>query len=169
MRTLLVLRHAKSSWKGAGLADHDRPLNKRGRHDAPRMGSLVKRLGLVPDRIVSSTAVRAWATAQEVANHAGYTGEILSDRLLYLAGPSTLVEVVRAAGADAGERVMLVGHNPGSQELVWRLTGKDEDFPTAALAQIELPIDDWTDLRLSPRGRLAGLWRPKELPDDDPR
>ncbi len=76
MKTLLVLRHAKSSWKDSGLADHDRPLNKRGKHDAPRMGTLLAKEDLVPDLIISSSAKRAKSTAEAVAMNCGYDGEI---------------------------------------------------------------------------------------------
>ncbi len=162
MKTLLILRHAKSSWKQPGLADHDRPLNRRGNRDAPRVGRLLRRQALTPDLIVSSTAERARVTAAQVAEGAGYGGPVELDRQLYLADPEAIVDVVRGLGGEAS-RVLVVGHNPGLQELVARLTGKDEVLPTAALAQIELPIAGWAELRTSSRGRLAALWRPKEL------
>ena len=162
MKTLLILRHAKSSWKQPGLADHDRPLNRRGNRDAPRVGLLLRRHALTPDLIVSSTAERARATAAQVAEGSGCGCPVELDRQLYLAGPEAIVDVVRSLGGEAS-RVLVVGHNPGLQELVARLTGRDEVLPTAALAQIELPIAEWAELRAFPRGRLVGLWRPKEL------
>jgi len=163
MKTLLVLRHAKSSWKDAGLADHDRPLNKRGKRDGPRMGKLIEDLELVPDLIVSSTACRARKTAETVAASSHYRGEIRFDEGLYLAGPRTIVELVRELPDASSARVMLVGHNPGLEELIRNLTGEGEPFPTAALAQIELPIDSWSELELTTKGSLVHLWRPKEL------
>ena len=162
MKTLLILRHAKSSWKQPGLADHDRPLNRRGNRDAPRVGLLLRRQALTPDLIVSSTAERARATAVQVADGAGCGSPVELDRRLYLAEPEAIVDVVRNLGGEAS-RVLVVGHNPGLQELVARLTGRDELLPTAALAQIELPSADWAELRTFSPGRLAGLWRPKEL------
>ena len=85
MKTLLVLRHAKSSWNDPALDDHERPLNKRGRRDAPRMGELVREYGLIPDVVISSDAVRARLTAEAVAEAARYPGEILLDPRLYMA------------------------------------------------------------------------------------
>ena len=162
MKTLLVLRHAKSSWDDAALDDHERPLNKRGRRDAPRMGELVREHGLIPDVVISSDAVRARLTAEAVVEAARYGGEILLDRRLYLAGPADILPLLRTVGEKA-ETVMIVGHNPGLEELVAQLTGDWQNLPTAALAQIVLPIDRWRDLNLSSRGTLVGHWGPKEL------
>ena len=162
MKTLLVLRHAKSSWNDPALDDHERPLNKRGRRDGPRMGELVREFGLIPDIVIASDAVRSQLTAETVAEAARYAGEILLDRHLYMAGPADIVSLLRTVRENT-ETVMIVGHNPGLEELVEQLTGKRQDLPTAALAQIVLPIDQWRDLKLSTRGTLVGLWRPKEL------
>lgn len=165
MKTLLVLRHAKSSWKRPETSDHDRPLNKRGKRDAPRLGRLVAARGLRPDVIVSSTAKRARRTADEVAQHAGCEGAVQLDRRLYLASPDEIVDVVRGVGGSA-PRVMVVGHNPGLEDLVASLTGRSETLPTAALAEIRLSIRTWKRLVASSAGTLAGVWRPRDLPDD---
>jgi len=162
MKTLLVLRHAKSSWNDPALHDHERPLNKRGRRDAPRMGELVREYGLIPDVVLSSDAVRARLTAEAVAEAARYAGEILLDPRLYLAWPDDILSLLQRVREKA-ETVMIVGHNPGLEKLVEQLTGEWQDLPTAALAQIGLPLDQWRDLKLSTRGRLVGLWRPEEL------
>ena len=162
MKTLLVLRHAKSSWDDPALGDHERPLNKRGRRDAPRMGELVREYGLIPDVVISSDAVRARRTAEAVAEAARYAGEILLDPRLYLAWPDDILSLLQRVREKA-ETVMIVGHNPGLEKLVEQLTGEWQDLPTAALAQIGLPLDQWRDLKLSTRGRLVGHWRPKEL------
>ena len=162
MKTLLVLRHAKSSWNDPALDDHERPLNKRGRRDAPRVGVLVREYGLIPDLIISSDAVRARVTAEAVAEAARYAGEILLDPHLYLACPADIHSLLTTVRENAGT-VMIVGHNPGLERLVEQLTGERQDLPTAALAQIGLPIDQWRDLKLSTRGTLVGLWRPEEL------
>ena len=162
MKTLLVLRHAKSSWNDPALDDHERPLNKRGRRDAPRMGELVREYGLIPDVVISSDAVRARLTAEAVAEAARYAGEILLDPRLYLACPADILSLLPTVRENAGT-VMIVGHNPGLEKLVEQLTGERQDLPTAALAQIGLPIDQWRDLKLSTRGTLVGLWRPEEL------
>jgi phosphohistidine phosphatase len=163
MKTLLVLRHAKSSWNDSRLDDHERPLNARGRRDAPRMGDFIQEQGLTPDVIISSDAEGARLTAESAAEAARYSGEILLDRKLYLAGPADIIAVLRTVKETNAETVMIVGHNPGLEELVAKLTGEQQDFPTAALAQITLPIERWRDLKVSTRGTLTGLWRPKEL------
>jgi len=162
MKTLLLLRHAKSSWNDPALDDHERPLNKRGQRDAPRMGELVREYGLVPDVVLSSDAVRARLTAEAVAVAARYAGDILLDPHLYMAGAADIRSLLPTVRANA-ETVMIVGHNPGLEQLVEQLTGERQDLPTATLAQIGLPIDQWRDLKLSTRGTLVGLWRPKEL------
>lgn len=166
MKTLLILRHAKSSWKQPALDDHDRPLSPRGARDAPRMGALLRRRGLTPDLIVSSTAVRARTTAEWAADRSGCGGGVRLDRRLYLARPETIAAVAGDLGGGA-TRLLVVGHNPGLEELVARLTGAAEILPTAALAQVRLPIDAWSGLSTSTRGALVGLWRPRELTGDD--
>jgi phosphohistidine phosphatase len=162
MKTLLVMRHAKSSWSDPALDDHERPLNKRGSRDAPRMGALVREYGLMPDVVISSDAVRARLTAEALVEAARHPGEILMDPRLYGASPADIVSLLRTLGEKA-ETVMIVGHNPGLEELVAELTGEHQDLPTAALAQIVLPIDRWRDLAPSTRGTLLGHWRPKDL------
>ena len=126
------------------------------------MGELVRQYGLVPDLVISSDAVRARLTAEAVAKAARYAGEILLDPHLYLACPADILSLLTTVRENAGT-VMIVGHNPGLEKLVEQLTGERHDLPTATLAQIGLPIDQWRDLKLSTRGRLVGLWRPEEL------
>ena len=163
MKTLLVLRHAKSSWKNVHLSDYERPLNSRGKVDAPRMGKLLRQEDLVPDLIISSSAERALATAEAAALASGYENEIKATRRLYLAGPVTYLTVLQKMG-EAHERVMIVGHNPGMEDLVALFTGVEEYMSTAALAQINLPITRWSELTEETKGRLVNIWRPKELP-----
>ncbi|MEW5867886.1 MAG: histidine phosphatase family protein [Chloroflexota bacterium] len=161
MKTLLVLRHAKSSWKEADLSDHDRPLNKRGKRDAPRMGELLRQEDLVPDLILSSTAKRARTTAELVAEASGYEGEIQLLRDLYAAGAEAFVEALQHVSSKY-DCVMVVGHNPGLEELLEALTGDYETLPTAALGQVQLPVDEWAELREDTNGRLVSIWRPRE-------
>lgn len=161
MKTLLILRHAKSSWADDDQDDHERPLNQRGKRAAPRMGQLIKEQSLIPDRILSSTAVRARATAAAVAKACGFQGDLELTRDLYLADPQSYMDVL--ALLDHGDRVMVVGHNPGMEELVAALTGEEERFPTAALAHVELPIDAWAEVNLLVKGKLIHLWRPRAL------
>jgi phosphohistidine phosphatase len=166
MRTLLILRHAKSSWKDPGQTDHDRPLNKRGRRDAPRVGQLIKDRGLVPDQIHCSSAVRAVTTAEMVALACGFPpDQIQFTSQFYLAPPSTYIHHLRSH-ADGSDTVMVVGHNPGLESLLHALTGVDEHLPTAALARVALEIADWSELSLNTPARLVEFFRPRELDSD---
>lgn len=162
MKTLLILRHAKSSWDNANLTDHERPLNKRGKQDAPRMGKLLAELSLTPDLIITSSAERALTTAELAALHSGYEQEIMVTRQLYHADPEDYLEVLREKG-EPHTCVMVVGHNPGMEALVEDLTGSYQVMPTAALAQVSLPIDSWVEFTDAVEGELIGIWRPKEL------
>ena len=127
------------------------------------MGALVRERGLIPDIVISSDAVRARLTAEAVAAAARYRGAILLDPQLYLADPAGIISVLRELRENA-DTVMIVGHNPGLEELVEQLTGDPLEMPTAALAAVVLPIDSWRDLDTSTRGTLVGHWRPKEVP-----
>ena len=162
MKTLLILRHAKSSWKDASLADHDRPLNKRGKRDAPRMGKFLLKQKLVPDRIISSTAKRARKTATAVAKACHCKDNVELAPEFYHAGPGSYLAVLQNV-SDNDQRVMVVGHNPGMEALVAHLTSRMETMPTAALAHIELPIEQWKELDYEVQGELLNLWRPKAL------
>ncbi len=161
MKTLLILRHAKSSWKDEQIGDHDRPLNKRGRRDAPRMGELLRAAGLPPELIISSTARRARKTASKVARQCGYQGIIKLRGTLYLAPPEAYLDALHDLD-DAIHRVMVVGHNPGLEQLLALLTGQQVHLPTAALAQVELDLDRWRDVHAQTRGTLIRLWRPDQ-------
>jgi phosphohistidine phosphatase len=162
MKTLLILRHAKSSWDDPGVADIQRPLNKRGKHDAPRVGELIKEAGIVPDAILCSPAVRAMKTAEAVADTCGFEGEIEIREDFYPGSPDDYIEALNDL-TDGYVRVMVVGHNPGLEELLGDLTGESELLPTAALAQVELPIQRWVDLDEHVLGKVVRIWRIKEL------
>ncbi len=167
MKTLMLLRHAKSSWKEEGIADHDRPLNKRGKKTAPVMGHLILEKQLVPDLILSSTALRARRTAEAVAEACNYKNSIEHVAELYLASAGELLFQAqsRKDHDDSNEidRLMLVAHNPGMEDLVSRLSGQPEPFPTAAIAVFELGIDSWRALELGVETTLLHRWRPREL------
>lgn len=162
MKTLLVLRHAKSSHDDPELDDHDRPLNHRGRTDAPRMGRLIAREGIVPGAVLASTALRARDTAERAAAAAGFAGPVRRERALYLAEPDGILEILRTVD-DGVSTVLVVGHNPGLEELVEMLTGRSEHLPTAALARVRLPVTRWASVATGTRGSLVGFWRPKDL------
>ncbi len=162
MKTLLIMRHAKSSWGDSSMADHERPLNARGERDAPRMGTLLRQEGMVPQAIVASDAVRARATARAVAEASGFEGEVEFSSALYGADSETYRQVL-AKQPEQVASVLVIGHNPASEELLAELTGEDEQFPTAAIAQVELDIAQWGDWDEETGGRLVNMWRPKEV------
>jgi len=160
MKTLFLLRHAKSSWKEADIADFDRPLNERGRRAAPFMGRLLKERGFAPDLIISSPAKRARKTAKLVKAGGEYEAEIVFDDRIYEASASTLLYVAGEID-DSIDSVMLVGHNPGMEGAVRVLTGRPEPMPTAAVAVIDLDIDTWKQIA-SGRGTLHAIFRPRD-------
>jgi phosphohistidine phosphatase len=155
MKTILILRHAKSSWKFLDRPDHDRPLNKRGKHDAPIMGRLLKQKHLVPDLIISSTATRAWDTASIVAKTSGYKGKKYKFESLYAAGPEAYLRVLSNL-SDKNDRVLIVGHNPGIEQLIEKLTDDYHIMPTCTLAHMEFDIEQWSEI-LHERTKLATL------------
>ena len=163
MKILMLLRHAKSSWKDDTLTDHERPLNKRGIKTAPMMGHLIRDQELIPDLITSSTAVRARTTAEATAEACGYPGELALTDELYLATAGEILSYAQERTDETLGRILLVGHNPGMEDLVSTLAGRREPFPTAALAVFELDIDHWRKLELGVQSKLRHLWRPKEL------
>ena len=166
MKTLLLFRHAKSSWIDDSLPDHKRPLNKRGKKTASMMGCLIKSEGLVPDLILSSTAVRARKTAATAAKTSKYEGPLEFRDSLYLATAGEMLAEAQCLHDDRVDRLMIVGHNPGMEDLVYMLSARREPFPTGALAVLELEIDRWRKLDLSVVARLERLLRPKEHRED---
>ena len=133
MKTLLIVRHAKSSWNHPGLSDHDRPLNRRGKEDAPKMGEVLRDEDTIPDMIISSTAKRAQKTAELMADSSGFDGKIVFTRAFYNADSDTYLDMLKTI-PDNIETVMFVGHNPGMEELVYDLTGESVRFTTANIA-----------------------------------
>ncbi len=162
MKTLLLLRHAKSDWSQEGQPDWERPLNRRGRRDAPRMGQLLFAEQLIPDLILSSTAQRARETAHKVVAGGELDVHIQEVADFYLAPPATYIEVLQQQNR-AVACILVIGHNPGIESLSRRLTRQPLSFPTATLAQIEFDIDDWDDLSLNSQGALRNIWHPREL------
>ena len=161
MKTLYILRHAKSSWDNADLSDFERPLNERGLKAAPLMGDVMKANQFAPDLILSSPANRAKQTAALVKESAGIESEIQFDERIYEASLATLLEIVAGQNENAAS-VLLVGHNPGMEALVKFLSGKLEPMPTAALAVVDLETDKWSEIN-SASGSLRVLIRPKEI------
>ena len=144
MKTLTVLRHAKSSWKNASLQDCERPLNSRGHRDAPVMAQRIKQIGIRPSLILSSPAERAWTTAKIVAREIGYPAEFLQqeDRL-YHASVRSLVKLI--AEQDSGfNSIMIVGHNPGLTDFANYVSPNlTDNIPTCGFVSFTIDLQDW--------------------------
>ncbi len=160
MKTLYLLRHAKSSWDNSDLDDFDRPLNERGKKAAPFMGEYMTRNGFDPELILSSPALRARETARLAKEGGDLTAEIKYDERIYDASPKTLRQVASEI-EDVFGSVMMVGHNPGTAGFIKLLTGRQETVPTAALTVIDLDISKWSEIR-GECGNLRALIRPKD-------
>lgn len=158
MKTLLLARHAKSDWSIHGLSDHERPLNGRGRSDAPAMARRLVEEGITLGRIVSSTAVRAHSTADEHASVHGIP--VVEEPALYAASARTILEVASAIPDDV-EVAMLVGHNPGMHDAVAELTGAFVEFPTCAVAECAVDVGSWSEL-IEGSGRMLRLRTPRD-------
>jgi phosphohistidine phosphatase len=169
MKTLTLLRHAKSGWDDPVSRDFDRPLNPRGRRAARTLGLEMKARGLAFDLIVASPARRVIETLEEVA--AGYGAlDARYDERLYLASTATLLEIVRSA-PDGAERLLLAGHNPGLEELALCLSSRDEaglreevevKYPTGTVAQIALSVEHWAEVKEG-AGKIERFIRPRDL------
>lgn len=163
MKTLILVRHAKSSWNEPGLADRDRVLNDRGRRNAPEMGRRLAKHDLKPDVILCSPAVRALTTAQLMAEELDYRrADIRVDDRLYASEADELVEVVRELG-DGPERVMVIGHNPEMTDLAQRFSGTIDHMPTCAVAVFSFDIASWRALGLH-EARSSTFHTPKSRP-----
>jgi phosphohistidine phosphatase len=160
MKTLLLVRHAKSSRDDPALADRDRPLDDRGKADAPRMGKRLARRHLKPDLVLSSPALRALATAQLIADEVGYRHEdIVVDERLYASSADALIAVVGALDRKF-DCVMLCGHNPELTDLAHRLSHDVTGMPTCAVAAFRFDTKTWSRV-----GELA----PAEVEVDTPK
>ncbi|MCG8607659.1 histidine phosphatase family protein [bacterium] len=162
MKTLILFRHAKSSWKDLDLDDFDRPLNDRGKRDAPVMGAQLAERGKIPDLIISSPAKRAFKTAKIVAKAVGYArAEIQTDERIYDATVSNLLQVLH--GIDERHRtVILVGHNPGLNALSHYLTEYEvENIPTCGVFEVEFVDSRWSEVGKK-LGRLVSFDYPKK-------
>jgi phosphohistidine phosphatase len=146
MKTLFLVRHAKSSRDDPSLPDRIRPLDDRGRQDAPKMGKRLAKRDVKPDLVVSSPALRALTTAQLIAEEVGYKRkDIVVDDRLYASNPDDLLAVIRELDKKL-DRVMLVGHNPEFTDLAHRLSSEIIDMPTSAVAEISFDTKAWSDV-----------------------
>lgn len=165
MKTLLLMRHAKSSWKDPKLVDHARPLNKRGQKDAPFMGEVLLEKELLPQLILASTAVRVRETVAGLVKTSHYSGETQFSDALYLAEPDTYLAALLPL-PDSIERVMIVGHNPGLEGLLQHLSGRIETIGTGTIAYLSLPIQSWSELTGETEGELVELLNLHDLRDE---
>lgn len=146
MKSLCLVRHAKSSRDDPTLADRDRPLDDRGRRDARRMGERLDKRGTKPDLMISSPARRALDTAELIAGKLDYrAGNIMVDESLYAATPDQVLALIRALD-DKVKCVMLVGHNPAFAELAGRLSDAIAGMPTCAVAEFAFDTRKWSDV-----------------------
>ena len=169
MKTLTLLRHAKSGWDDGVQRDFDRPLNGKGRRAAQVVGRHLRREGLAFDHVVASPALRVQQTLDEV--RAGYGGDLSPawDRRIYLASAASLLDLVRAID-DAHATALLVGHNPGLGDLVLLLVPDaeglrgevEEKYPTASVAELRFAVDRWADAREG-AATLTRFVRPRDL------
>ncbi len=149
MKTLILVRHAKSSWDNPELSDHDRPLNKRGERDAPGMAEFAARNIRKPDLLVSSTAVRAYTTAKHFASaYQIPISQIQTNRKIYHASTSTLLKLVQQLSPDKST-VMLFGHNPGFTDFANALANTQIlNIPTCGIIIVEFEALEWSDLNV---------------------
>jgi phosphohistidine phosphatase len=146
MKTLFLVRHAKSSRDDPSLPDRDRPLDDRGRHDAPKMGKRLAKRNVKPDLLLSSPALRALTTAQLIAEEIGYKRkDIVVDDRLYASSADDLLAVIRALDKKLN-RVMLFGHNPEFTDLAHWLSSEIIDMPTCAVVEFDFDTKSWSDV-----------------------
>ena len=161
MKTLFLVRHAKSSRDDPALPDKKRPLNDRGMRDAPRIGERLAKQDVKPDLILSSPALRALATAEIIAKKLDYkVKDIVVDERLYAAEPDDLLDVIHELG-EKPKRVMLFGHNPEFAELAHRLSSEITDLPTCAVAEFRFDIKSWSNVGKQAPAKVA-LYTSKE-------
>ena len=163
-KMLLLLRHAKSSWKKLNISDHDRSLNKRGKRDALAMGKTLKDLDIMPDLIISSSAKRAIDTAKLIAENCEYKKNIEKNAMLYESTPENYIDVISMI-SDEFQKVLVVGHNPIIEELVIKFINKIETIPTCTLVQLNFNIKSWKVLdNIEYKDiQLIRIVRPQEL------
>jgi phosphohistidine phosphatase len=148
MKTLIIVRHAKSSWDNPFLSDFDRPLNNRGLRDAPRMGKRLKEKEITPDLMLSSPAERALKTCQIMAKILGYKESLIkTNRQLYHADEEQILSVIQQMN-EAHDLVMIFGHNPGLTDFVNELANERiSNIPTCGIASCQSDVSSWKDMQ----------------------
>ena len=166
MKTLLLMRHGKSSWKDETLEDHERPLKKRGRKDSARIAKEIRKRDLQPNLILCSTAIRARQTAEILVEALDAPNKVIFSDELYMGEPQDFITALKEY-TDDEDIVMIVAHNPGLEAYLQIVDGEIESLPTAGLGYLLLAVDDWQELSLDTMGDLIGFWKPKELRKKD--
>ena len=161
MKQLLIMRHAKSDWSHPELGDHDRPLNKRGLRNAPAMGDWLISQELEPELVISSTAHRAKQTTELMTSQFDTSIPTQYDSDLYHASLDTWLTTIPIY-AESESTILIVGHNPGLERLVYDLTGEYHALPTATITYLRLQTDDWSEIGSAPVKHVE-VWRPKEI------
>ena len=164
MKTLVLLRHAKAENGSTGLSDSDRALNDRGRKEAQAVGTFIRKQDLALDLVLSSSAKRARETTELVLTSASLAVEVRYDKGIYEAGPLRLLDVV-AQIENQHSAILLVGHNPGTEELLQLLTDRAEHMTTGTLAKIDLNVPTWSKVT-EQKGILDWIVTPKALAKD---
>lgn len=162
MKNLLLMRHAKSSWKDEKLKDHERPLKKRGFKDTKLIAKEIKKNNLVPDLILASTAQRVKETVETFVETIDFKNELIYSDKLYMGEPQDFIKILKKQANDF-DTVMIVAHNPGLETYLQIVDGEIEAMPTAALGHLVLAIDSWEEISLESMGKLTGFWTPKQL------
>lgn len=163
MKKLFIVRHAKSSWDFPELDDYDRPLNKRGKRNAPEMGQRLAKKNLLPDKMITSPAKRAAATAKRIAKEISYPNDrIQKEPLFYHGSIQDMISIVQ--GQDNGiSTIMIFGHNPGLTDLANKLSGSDiYNIPTCGIVELEFNVDAWDKIGKG-IGKLVSFDYPKKI------
>lgn len=161
-RQLVLMRHGKSSWEQLGLSDYDRPLNARGYKASRLMARFLASQQWIPDTVLCSTAQRTQSTWDEVTDEISWNGNRIDCEDLYLATPQTILQTIRAVPHDAST-VLVLGHNPGLEELLEIWIDHVGKFPTAAVAFMQFELPEWRELSFDLRPIESSVWKPKEL------
>jgi phosphohistidine phosphatase len=163
-KVLLILRHAKSSWKNKKLDDHDRPLNRRGRREAIEMGEYLKKTNMIPNAIVTSSATRAIETTTLVCRNCSYNKLVEVNFEFHRGGTSAYIHAISIAPNDKNI-LLIVGHNPDLEDLIKVITNRTIKLPTCTLIQINMNIKNWKSTAIygSFKSEIVNIWRPKRI------
>ena len=160
MKTLILMRHAKSSWKDHDLSDFERPLKKRGKKDAQAMAAILMEKELLPQKLMASSAKRARRTAEILIEETKTVIPAEYLEQLYMAEIPVFFELLQSV-PDELERVMIIGHNPGIESLVQMLSSQIESLPAGAMALVSVPVKSWKELTPELKCDLIDLYKPK--------